>query len=147
MQSAAELEAFLHAKIPLSRAMEVRVAEATAQKLMLEAPLPPNRNHLETAFGGSLGALATLAGYTVLWAHLGDPHAHLVIRESRISYRNPVRSTLRATCFVPGEEVLAPFRQQFARHGKCRISLRVTIAGEEGVAVEFEGTFVALKKN
>ena len=145
MQTAAEIEAFLHRKIPLSVAMGVRVAELAGDRLVLEAPLPPNRNHLETAFGGSLGALATLAGYTLLWVWLGDAQAHIVIRESRISFLKPVRTTLRATCLFPRPERFAPFREQFLRHGKSRISLQVTIAaGAEG-AVEFEGVFVALR--
>src|SRR5690606_33240492 len=58
-----ETEAFLHAKIPLARAMGVRVERCDSEGLVLTAPLEPNHNHLGTAFGGSLAALATLAGY------------------------------------------------------------------------------------
>ena len=57
----AALEAFLHEKIPLTRAMGLRVAESSAARLVLEAPLAANVNHLGTAFGGSLHALPTLA--------------------------------------------------------------------------------------
>ncbi len=57
------LEAFLHEKIPLTKAMGLHVAESNARRLVLEAPLAANRNHLGTAFGGSLHALPTLACY------------------------------------------------------------------------------------
>src|SRR5258708_20307400 len=78
--SARDLEAFLHEKIPLTRAMGLRVAESTAVRLVLEAPLAANVNHLGTAFGGSLHALPTLACYAPLWTLLREAGAapHLV---------------------------------------------------------------------
>ena len=85
-----ETEAFLHAKIPLARAMGVRVERCDSEALVLTAPLEPNHNHLGTAFGGSLAALATLAGYAFLWRELRDPDAHIVIRRSELDYRHPV---------------------------------------------------------
>jgi len=70
-----ETERFLHEQIPLTRAMGVRVRSWDGEKLWLSAPLEPNHNHLGTAFGGSLSALATLAGYSLLWLLLGDREA------------------------------------------------------------------------
>ncbi len=99
--SPVDLERFLHEKIPLTVAMGVRVAECSDARLVLEAPLTPNRNHLQTAFGGSLHALATLSGYGLLWWLLREPQAHLVIRESTARYLRPVRGDLKATCQSP----------------------------------------------
>src|SRR5476649_1974502 len=96
MNTAADLERFLHEQIPLTAAMGVRVTECDDAHLVLTAPLGPNRNHLQTAFGGSLHALATLSGYGLLWWLLRKPQAHIVIRESTIQYERPVRDTLRA---------------------------------------------------
>src|SRR5687768_7425366 len=96
-----ETEHFLHEQIPLTQSMGVRVESFDGARLILTAPLEPNHNHLGTAFGGSLSALATLAGYALLWLQLGDRQAHIVIRESTIRYRRPVRGTLRAICLRP----------------------------------------------
>src|SRR5438552_3568993 len=65
-----QLESFLSDKIPLATAMGVRVV--TLEPLMLEAPVALNSNHLGTAFGGSINAVATLVGYALLWLALHD---------------------------------------------------------------------------
>lgn len=143
MISSAALERYLHEQIPLTRAMEVHVAECSDARLVLTAPLAPNRNHLQTAFGGSLHTLATLSGYALLWSLLGDPHAHIVIRESTIRYDRPVRSELRAVCHAPDAETLARFREDFARKDRARLTLEATIEEAGQVAVQFRGVFIA----
>ncbi len=62
----AELEAYLHQTIPLSRAMAVSVIELNPESVVLGAPLAPNVNVHETAFGGSAAALALLAAWSLL---------------------------------------------------------------------------------
>ncbi|MES2705056.1 MAG: thioesterase domain-containing protein [Verrucomicrobiota bacterium] len=141
----AETEAYLHQQIPLSRAMGVRVESWDGETFVLTAPAALNHNHLGTAFGGSLSALATLAGYGLLWLELGNRDSHIVIRGSRIRYLHPVRGELRATCRRPEEKVVAEFKAKFARAGKARITLPVTIAAADETGVEFEGVYVALR--
>jgi thioesterase domain-containing protein len=136
---------YLHAQIPLTRAMEVRVVQHDAAQLVLTAPLAPNHNHLGTAFGGSLSALATLAGYALLWLELRDNTAHVVIRRSSLQFHRPVRGELRAHCRAPDPAILTVFRETFTRKGKARLELRVEIIEDGQVAVEFTGTFVALR--
>ncbi|MFI5338120.1 MAG: YiiD C-terminal domain-containing protein, partial [Opitutales bacterium] len=101
--SAAGLEAFLHEQIPLTRAMGLRVAESSPERLVLEAPLEPNRNHLGTAFGGSLHTLPTLACYGALWMVLFEAgiDGHVVVKSSHADYRRPVTGILRAICARP----------------------------------------------
>lgn len=140
-----EIDRFLHEKIPLTRAMGVSVEKSDETGLVVTAPLEPNHNHLGTAFGGSLSALATLAGYAMLWLQLGDREAHIVIREGSIRYRRPVRDVLRAVCPRPDPAQLEAFRSTFATTGKAHIKLRVCIEEAGQVCVEFEGDFVALR--
>lgn len=140
-----EIEAFLHTQIPITHAMGVRVESADADKLVLTAPLTLNHNHLGTAFGGSLAAVATLAGYAFLWLELEDRAAHVVIAESSLSYRRPVKGDIRAVCRRPDEAALASFKAAYAQKGKARIDLKVTVETEAGgeAALEFRGSFVA----
>jgi len=145
MKSAADLERFLHEKIPLTVAMGVQVAECNDTRLILTAPLEPNHNHLGTAFGGSLHALATLSGYGLLWWLLREPEAHIVIRESTIRYERPVRDVLRAVCSSPPTAELERFRKDFARKGKARIALEAVIEHDNEIAAYFHATFVAMK--
>jgi thioesterase domain-containing protein len=138
-------ERFLHEQIPLTHAMGVRVVQFDEKGFMLTAPLEPNHNHLGTAFGGSLSAIATLAGYSLLWLELGDRNSHIVIKSSSLKYRRPIFGEIRAVCPRIDPETLAVFREKFARTDKAGIPLRVSIE-EEGIeCVEFEGLFVALR--
>ncbi|HEY8900174.1 MAG TPA: YiiD C-terminal domain-containing protein [Chthoniobacterales bacterium] len=140
-----EIERFLHEKIPLTRTMGVRVVAAGEGGFEVAAPLAVNHNHLGTGFGGSLSALATLAGYGLVWRELGDRDSHVVIRDSAMRYLRPVRGDLRARCHRPGEDVLAEFRGTYFRTGRARLGLRVTIDDGGELAADFHGTYVALR--
>ncbi|MES2569617.1 MAG: YiiD C-terminal domain-containing protein, partial [Verrucomicrobiota bacterium] len=132
-------------KIPITRSMGIRVISSEPAQFVIEAPLLLNHNHLGTAFGGSLSAIATLAGYGMIWLALQDRDSHVVIRESAITYRRPVRGNIRAICRLPLPAIVEAFRGNFAKKGKARINLSVVIEEEGEVAVRFKGTFVALK--
>jgi thioesterase domain-containing protein len=141
------LEAFLHEKIPLTKAMGLHVAESNAQRLVLEAPLANNKNHLGTAFGGSLHALPTLACYAALWTLLREAgiDGHVVVKRSEAAYRAPVTGTLRAVCLRPSGAVAEEFISDLRRHKKARMELTAIVEGANGKsAVEFSGSFVAV---
>ena len=140
-----ETEQFLHAQIPLAKAMGVHVAAADAACVVLTAPLSPNHNHLGTAFGGSLNAMAVLAGYSFLWLQLEDREAHVVVRRSNIDYRRPVTGEIRAVCVAPDAAALTSFQTCFAQKGKARITLDVTIEEAGAVCVAFQAEYVALR--
>jgi thioesterase domain-containing protein len=140
-----KLEQLFYSMIPLTKAMGVRVMSFDGRELVLSAPLDSNNNHLGTAFGGSLNALAVLCGYGLLWLELQEAHPHIVIRASSITYDRPVRGDLTAVCYRPNEELLQNFKNVFAQKGKARIKLEAAIIENEIVAARFEGTFVAFR--
>jgi thioesterase domain-containing protein len=138
-----QAQAFFHEQIPITRAMGVRVVANDENGFVIEAPVALNSNHLRTAFGGSINAVATLAAYGFLWLELNDAAVHVVVAESSIRFLRPIRETIRAICLRPSAEELAAFRSQFAEKGKARIALRVKVIEAGETAAEFEGTFVA----
>ncbi len=138
-------EKFLHERIPLTRAMGARVLPDGDEGFAVEAPIALNYNHLETAFGGSINAVATLAGYTLLWLELRDQPGHVVISASSIRFLRPVRISIRAVCEEPPPQSLAEFRAQFGSTGKASIQLHVRVAEKGLIAARFEATFVALR--
>lgn len=140
-----QIQELLHSKIPITRAIGVKVEDYDGERLILSAPLAENVNHLGTAFGGSLHALAVLSGYGLLWLELKDTECHIVIRKSTISYERPVRGEIRAICVRPREEALIEFKKSFHQKGRSRISLAATIEDEGIVAVHFDGLFVAMQ--
>jgi len=145
--SPVDLEKFLHAKIPLSRAMGLHVAESNIRRLVFEAPLDNNINHLGTAFGGSLHALPTLVCYAGLWTLLREAgfDGHVVVKRSEAFYRTPVTGRLRAVWERPSAATVKTFCHDLERHKKARMDLSAIVEGTEGKpAVEFTGSFVAL---
>jgi thioesterase domain-containing protein len=138
-----QAQAYFHEQIPITRAMGVRVVANDENGFVIEAPVALNSNHLRTAFGGSINAVATLAAYGFLWLELNEAAAHVVVAASSIRFLRPVRETISATCLRPAAEELAAFRSQFAAKGKARIELRVNVIEGGETAAEFEGTFVA----
>lgn len=140
-----QIQELLHTKIPISRAMGVKVEEYDGVRLVLSAPLAANVNHLGTAFGGSLNALLVLSGYGLLWLQLQETECHIVIRESSITYDRPVRGEIRATCVCPSAEVLAEFKHTFQTKGKGRIALTAAVEDKGITCVRFQGIFVALR--
>jgi thioesterase domain-containing protein len=137
------IEDFFHQQIPLTRAMALRVEAYDGAQLVLTAPLAANHNHLGTAFGGSLAAMAMVAGYGLVWLMLGQREGHVVVRDANINFRRPVRGILRAVCRRPDDATVAEFQAKFATERKARLRLEVSIEQDDRVAVHFEGTFVA----
>jgi thioesterase domain-containing protein len=136
-------EKYFHEQIPITRAMGVRVVANDENGFVIEAPVALNSNHLRTAFGGSVNAVATLAAYGFLWLELDDASVHVVVAESSIRFLRPVRETIRAICLRPAADGLAAFRSQFAAKGKARLALRVNVIEAGETAAEFDGVFVA----
>jgi thioesterase domain-containing protein len=138
-------EKFFHEQIPITRAMGLRVIANDERGFTVEAPVALNSNHLRTAFGGSINAVATLAAYGFLWLELNDPRVHVIVAESSIRFLRPIRETIRAVCLRPPANDLEAFRIQLVEKGKARIVLRVNVTEAGQIAAEFEGTFVARK--
>ena len=138
-------EKFLHERIPLTLAMGVRVLPDQANGFAVEAPVALNHNHLQTAFGGSIDAICTLAGYTFLWLELRGDTVHVVIRESSIRFLKPIREHIRAVCDKTNGERLEAFRDLYQTTGKASIQLQVRAVEKGAVVARFEAVFVALQ--
>ena len=138
-----EAEDYLHREIPITRAMGVRVTTADGKQFVVEAPVASNSNHLRTGFGGSINAVATLAGYGLVWSALKGKGAHVVVAKSSIQFRRPIRQTIRAVCLRPGLETWSAFQNRLVSKGQASISLPVSVIEQDEVAAEFKGIFVA----
>ncbi len=145
------LELFLHEMIPLAKAMGVGVEVSDDRALTLRAPKEQNRNSLNTAFGGSLVSLATLAGYGVVWELMKNEKGadktewRIVVKESRAAYRKPVLGDLRAICERPAHAAIAEFKEALARYGKAKLKLKASIVEDGQTAVDVTAAFVVTR--
>ncbi len=142
-----ELRDFLYQEIPLAKAMGVEVVSSDAQRTELMAPLPLNRNHLETAFGGSLNSLLILSCYGWLFhkLHSDGFSVHVLIQAGNTDYLLPVEKDIHAICSGPLDDDFQKFFSAFKRKGIARLKLKSQVIIDSGVACRFEGEFVARK--
>jgi len=143
-----ELQAYLHWRIPLAAAMGVRVRSVSPARVELQAPLAPNINNDEMAFGGSIVAVAMLAAWTLLFVREqgAGSNARLVIQHGSMSYERPITDDFAAISELADEARYRRFRLTLARHGRARIALG-TVLEQDGLRVgAFEGAFVAVSE-
>lgn len=141
----ADLEQYIRRHIPLSRAMAVSVVAAGSDAVALQAPLAPNINHRQTAFGGSEAALAILASWALLHVRLqADGIAdHLVIQRNSMEYRRPVLGEFSARAVLAHPERWQQFLTMLASKGRARVTVSTVLECAGETAGTFTGDFVA----
>lgn len=139
------LEQYLHAHIPLSRAMGVEVQQAGAGEVILGAPLAPNINHRDTVFGGSASAVAILAAWALLYVSLREQgiNSRVVIQRNSTNYERPITGAFMAMAVVPIRAEWERFLYMLRRKGRARITVAVTLTCNGERVGAFEGDFVA----
>lgn len=143
-----EVRRRLHAAMPIARAMQVNVCSYDGSDLILGAPLAPNTNDAGTAFAGSLNALATLTGWSLIWlvAREAGLRAGVVIQDSSINFIKPVTSDFAATCHKPEPASIAEFLAKLSKRGRARLELSAEIYQAGEARVTFVGRYVATLK-
>jgi thioesterase domain-containing protein len=139
------LQSRIDLQIALAKPMGVLVESAEDSAVILRAPLARNSNHKGTAFGGSLYALAVLAGWAWLTRDLASRHldAEAVIHESSMRFLKPVHGDLRACVEIPTRAAIDKFHKVLERAGRGRIRLSVNMHEEQSLAAVFDGLFAA----
>lgn len=136
---------YLHENIPLSRAMDVSVVSASAEAVVLSAPLEPNINVQGTMFGGSAATLALLAAWSVLHLRLEAEGVanRLVIHRTEMEYLLPVSGSAEAVARL-GEAGWDAFAHMLERRGRARLNVTAEVMFEGTVAARLMGGFVAV---
>lgn len=143
---AEDIQQYLYAHIPLSRAMALSVAAASTESVRLTAPLAPNINHRETAFGGSVSALAILSAWTLLYVRMqgAGVAARLVIQKSTVHYDAPITGAFSAEATLRDAGDWDRFVQTLGRRNRARITVLSILTSGNAKVGTFEGDFVAL---
>jgi thioesterase domain-containing protein len=139
------LQRYLHDHIPLSKAMEVEVVEATDNGVTLGAPLAPNINHRETVFGGSASAVAILSAWTLMYLRLKREqlNVRIVIQKNIMAYERPITGTFTASATIADTPAWRRFVETLKRKGRARFTVRSMLYRDAEKVGEFEGDFVA----
>ena len=138
----ARLQASLHERIPLSRALGVRVRTASPDAVLVEAPLAPNVNHSGTVFGGSASAVAVLAAWSLVELRLASDGlaGRIVIRRSGMDFDRPITGDFEAEARAPSaaqwERLLGALHR--GRMGRVAVRSVLRCAGEPVAGLEAE---------
>ncbi|WP_460529559.1 YiiD C-terminal domain-containing protein [Chitinimonas naiadis] len=137
----------LRSSMPLADAMGVEVALQHDGRIGLSVPLGPNVNDKGTGFGGSVAALATLAGWVEMQRQLDlatmGSNVEIVVQRGETRYLRPIRDTFLAIAEPPSAEAVQKFLRLYERKGLARLSIEVIVycAGER--VAGYGGDYVA----
>ena len=142
-----KLQNLLYKHIPLAKHMGVEIAKFNGKDLSITAPLEPNINDKETAFGGSLYSIAVLCGWGLLELKCIEAciKVETVIHKAQVKYMLPVTGQFIARSSIDENEwsLFLPLLKEGKR---IRIPLNVDIFCNGEKVLSFIGKYV-LKPN
>ena len=148
-EALSKLEQLITSEMPITQHLEFSLSPGDGDEIVASAPLKANLNHMGSAFGGSISMLSTLTGWAMVHTLLDEmkAQAEILIQESDIEYRQPVRSDLRVVCERPDSSAVERFREMLDRWGRARLELKCKIYDAGDRAVTFIGQYVALAQD
>lgn len=150
-QAALALQKFVLDKIPMARAIDLRMAGHGDDCLAIDAPLAPNVNDKGCAFGGSLASVMTLAGWALVELALQARgiKCDVYVGQSDIAYLAPVWKDFQAEARLAEGEGWDTFFTTLQARSKARISVRCLVHehGSEVTAATLGARFVAKRRS
>ena len=135
---------YLRQHVPLTRQIDISAGRHCEQWFELCAPLTPNLNDKQTAFGGTLATLCTLSGWCIV-SHIcreAGFKVDIAVTESHIRYHRAVTmDPVAAHAFFPDPLTQQAFFQALREHGKARIEVSARIGSGEKKAVSFHSEY------
>ncbi len=135
---------YLAEHIPISQALGASVQSFDGESIRVMAPLQPNLNHHNTAFGGSLATLGILAGWALVNFNLRELEldCRVVIQKSEMDFLSPVNADFEAVARQP--EPWGVFIKTLQRRGKARLELPSELLLSNKVVARHNGVYVAV---
>ncbi len=142
------LTTFLQQNIPLVTAMDIQVTTCDNEQVCLFAPLSPNRNDKQTAFGGSIAAIATICGWSWMFLHFQHlfPNSDIVIQNSNIRYIAPIYGDFTVKCFCKDNTQTQAVIQSCQQYGKGSMTLEIGCYYQDKLCATLEGKFYVVCK-
>jgi len=129
--------------------MGIRVRQCSVKKgVEFFLPLKPNRNHKNTAFGGTLVAAQALASWAWLMALLAEHRvqAEVVLQRQMGEFLRPVSQDFRVYTRVPAHGDIEKFLKTLKKHKKARLVIEAWVeCQKEKRACLYVGEYVALR--
>lgn len=142
-----ELEKYLFNSVPIAQSLGIKVIEVESQHVSTSTPIQPNKNHLNTVFGGSSSMVCILTAWSLFqnWIITNHLDGQIMIRKQTVNYFKPITSDFVCDAYFNDDLDWDAFLNTFDRMHKARLGITARIYQDEQLAVEFEGVFVLLK--
>jgi len=142
------VEQYLHDHIPMTRHLGISVRAWDGESLHLSAPLEPNLNHRQTAFGGSVASVAIMAGWSLVHLRLleRDLECRLVIQTSHMEFLRAVETDFEAVATSPAGESWDRLFAGLERRSAGRIDVASDVLASGELVAEHTGRYVALSR-
>ena len=139
------LQKFLNERIPISRAIGIKVLEAGPDNVAICAPLAPNINHIDAAFGGSVSAVAMLSAWSLLHIrHMKEGiDSNIVIYKASLTFERPIDGVFTSTTVFDNDPVWKDFVLKMKTIKKAGLELSSVLTCGESAVGRFEGFFVS----
>jgi len=137
---------YVHEHIPITVQLGATISAYDGSSLTIAAPLAENLNHRQSAFGGSLSAIAILSGWALLFVKLKELgiHSRLVIQKTEFNFSSPVTADFESVSELPSTEKYDRFLTILNKKGKARLVVESQIICNGEVCGTHTGTFVAV---
>ena len=137
---------YVHEHIPITVHFGVGISDYDGSSLTVTAPLEENLNHRQSAFGGSLSAIAILSGWALLFVKLKelDIKCRLVIQKTEFNFLEPVVDDFESVAELPTVEKYQRFLKILRKKGRARIVVESEVTCHGRVCGTHRGTFVAV---
>ncbi len=144
-----KLTEFLKAHVPATQYMGIDVGHYDGKSLTLSAPLHPNINDKQTAFGGSLYTICVMNCWGMVYLKTLEKGitCNQVVTQSNISYYAPVDGEITSICECPAKEELDTFFERYEEKGRSKITLYAEVQCNGKTAVKFESTYAIIKND
>lgn len=137
-------------KIPLSRALGLKIIALEESEAQVFVPLDPNINHVGSVFGGSIYSASALACYALFQSiaqKAGGLSDEIVIQEGQIKYLSPILGDFQIFATPDDPGAIDQFIQALRRHGRARLNLTAQSRFGGKVCAQFSGIYVYSNKN
>ena len=140
-----EITSYICKQFPIAVHLGANVELYDGKRVVISSPLAPNRNHTNTAFGGSVAALAILSGWVLLYLKLEEMGIknRLVIQKSSFEFRKPIDSDFKAVCTMPEEKRWNRFIDTLKKHNRARITIYSKMEYLSGIGGFYKGVYAA----
>jgi len=146
MVNLSEVTTHLQNDIPIIRAMGIELVAWDGLRVAVAAPLAPNQNHADTAFGGSIATVGIVAGYALLYLIFLERQisTRILIQKSATDYLRPIDEDMTATATVTDAAMLEEFLETMKRKRRARMEIESRIICRNATAATHRGLFVAM---